>query len=80
MNLIEHLWWELKETIYNYHPELLRKLDGPETQRRKLRAAVEDVMAQWKIDSEWHLPEVLVASTKRRLTALKKVAGWQTKY
>jgi hypothetical protein len=75
LNPIEHLWHALKQMIYKLHPEI--------EQMGKSEAAL-DAFIQAAEDA-WHalpqeLMQQLVDSMERRIRAVIKAKGWQTKY
>ncbi len=75
LNLIEYLWWALKKLVYKLHPKLATIGDSEE-----------DLKVLWKALKEaWKklpnsLIRCLIKSMPRRLKAVRKAKGWQTKY
>ena len=75
LNPIEHLWWALKRLMHKLHPELATIGDSKEDLER-LQAALKE--AWWKLPKS--LIRRLIESLPRRLYAVRKAKGWQTKY
>ena len=75
LNPIEHLWWALKKLVHKLHPELIT-MGNSESDWDALKAAI--VEAWQKIPNS--LIKRLVESMPRRLEAVRKAKGWQTKY
>ena len=75
LNPIEHLWWKLKKTITELHPDLRDDGWGEDSRERFCHAAVEawDAIAQDWIDN-------IILSMPHRLEAVRKARGWHTKY
>jgi hypothetical protein len=75
LNPIEHLWWKLKQTIYELYPHL--EDEGLSVEARE---AFEDAAQEaWeRIDQEWI--DGLINTMGRRIKAVIKARGWQTKY
>ena len=75
LNPIEHLWLALKRKILELHPELEQMGQSKEDLERLIKACKEAWLA---IDQG--LMRRLIDSMDRRLEAVKKAHGWQTKY
>ena len=75
LNPIEHLWLALKRKILELHPELKQMGQSKEDLERLIEAYKEAWLA---IDQG--LMRRLIDSMDRRLEAVKKAHGWQTKY
>jgi transposase len=75
LNPIEHLWWALKKTVHKLHPEL-ETMGNSEEAWEALRGALRE--AWWKIPNS--LIRKLIWSMPRRLKAVRRAKGWQTKY
>jgi transposase len=75
LNPIEHLWWALKKKICELHPELesqgLREVDR--------EAFIEAAQEAWQALPQ-DLMKTLIDSMPRRINAVIKARGWQTKY
>jgi transposase len=75
LNPIEHMWWALKKMVHKLHPELVTMGNSAgdwEALHNALREA-------WlKIPNS--LIRHLIESMPRRLAAVRKAKGWQTKY
>ena len=75
LNPIEHLWLALKRKILELHPELEQMGQSKEDLERLIEACKEAWLA---LDQS--LMRHLIDSMDRRLEAVKKAHGWQTKY
>jgi len=75
LNPIEHLWWALKKLVHKLHPELVT-MGNSEADWEALRAALKE--AWRKLPNS--LIRKLIYSMPRRLAAVRKARGWQTKY
>ena len=75
LNPIEHLWWALKKLVYKLYPELAT-IGGSEEDLKALRKALKEA---WKKLPN-SLIRCLIKSMPRRLEAVRKAKGWQTKY
>jgi transposase len=75
LNPIEHMWWALKKMVYKLHPELVT-MGNSESDWDALNDALQE--AWLKIPNS--LIRKLVESMPRRLEAVRKAKGWQTKY
>lgn len=79
LNPIEHLWFHLKELVYELHPELLTMGGDDDTKKVALRGAIAyalDILPERKP----YLIPGLYESFKRRLEAYKAVQGGPTLY
>jgi hypothetical protein len=75
LNPIEHLWLALKRKILELHPELEQMGQSMEDLERLIEACKEAWMAL-----DQGLMRRLIDSMERRLKAVRKADGWQTKY
>ena len=75
LNPIEHLWWALKKLVHKLYPEL-KRMGNSERDWEALRSALKE--AWKKIPNS--LIRKLIFSIPRRLAAVRKAHGWQTKY
>ena len=76
LNPIEHLWFRLKQLVYQVNPQIEQVKGDIDTVRDALWDALEQA---------WHLIEEdildqLVDSMQRRVEAVIKAEGWYTKY
>ena len=76
LNPIEHLWYRLKQLVYQVNPHIEQVKGNADT----VRDALWDTLEQ-----AWHLIEEdilddLVGSMQRRVQAVIKIEGWYTKY
>lgn len=75
LNPIEHLWWALKQKVFELYPEL-RQMGKTEEAKEAFRRACQEA---WTL-----LPDQLFLklaySMERRIKACIKARGWQTKY
>ena len=73
LNPIEHLWYRLKQKVYEVRPDIEQFGGGADRVRDALSDALERV---------WYLIEedLLVESTPWRVAACIKAEGWYTKY
>ena len=75
LNPIKHLWWALKRIVYKLYPELAI-IGESEANLELLRKALKKA---WKKLPN-SLLRSLIWSMPRRLEAVRKAKGWQTKY
>jgi transposase len=75
LNPIEHLWRALKREIIRRHPDL-ELMGESEADWQALREAIKEA---WNRIGE-ELLQSLVDSMPRRLAAVRKAKGWQTRY
>jgi transposase len=75
LNPIEHMWWALKKMVHKLHPEL-DKMGNSEADWDALKEAIKEA---WLAIPNW-LIKKLIESMPRRLAAVRKAKGWQTKY
>ena len=75
LNPIEHLWWSLKKMVLKLHPEL-ENMGNSKADWRALRDAIREAWNRLPVA----LFRQLVDSMPRRLAAVRKSRGWQTKY
>jgi transposase len=75
LNVIEHAWWAFKKEVQAIEPEIEHLGAGEEDIERVRRACRQ----AWRnLDQE--LFHTLINSMPRRLKAVRKAKGWQTKY
>jgi hypothetical protein len=75
LNPIEHLWYHLKRKIIKLHPEL-ETMGGSKEDLDRLCAAAKEA---WMLLPQ-DLMRKLIDSMPRRIRAVIKAKGWQTKY
>jgi hypothetical protein len=75
LNPIEHIWFPLKEKVYELRPDI-EEIHGEEAVKGILGSTLEE--AWEKID--WARFEALIDSYRRRIDAVIKAEGWWTKY
>jgi len=75
LNPIEHLWWKLKKLLYTHYPHLNNMGESAED----LKALQAALKACWRM-IPGSLIKRLILSMPRRLEALRKAKGRQTKY
>ncbi len=75
LNPIEHMWWALKKTVHKLHPELIT-IGKSEEDWEALRAALKEA---WQTIPN-SLIRKLIWSVPRRLAAVRRARGKQTKY
>jgi transposase len=75
LNPIRHLWWKLKKTIIEIHPDLRDDGWDENSQERFCDAAIE---AWDAIPQDWI--DTIILSMPQRLEAVRKARGWHTKY
>lgn len=75
LNPIEHVWWALKKLVYKLHPEL-KRMGRSAAAWEALHAALQEA---WVAIPD-SLIRNLIYSMPRRLEAVRKAKGWQTKY
>lgn len=75
LNLIEHMWWALKKLVHKLYPELIT-IGSSEEDWEQLRAALKE--AWRRIPNS--LISALITSMPRRLAAVRRARGYQTKY
>lgn len=75
LNPIEHLWWALKRMVYHLHPEL-EKEGGSKAAIERFIVACQEA---WDKLPQSLLNDML-ESMPRRVEAVRKARGWQTKY
>jgi DDE superfamily endonuclease len=75
LNPIEHLWLALKRKVLELYPELEHMGQSKEDLERLIEACKEAWMAL-----DQGLMRRLIDSMERRLKAVRKADGWQTKY
>ena len=75
LNLIEHLWFILKEMVYRVNPDI-EKLTGEEEIKEALGTAL---IEAWELIPEKRF-KVLWMKYEKRIDAVRKAKGWWTKY
>lgn len=75
LNPIEHIWWRLKQKVFELYPELERQ-GASEEALNNLRSACKEA---WRLIGR-ELIKAVVDSMPRRIEAVIKAIGWQTKY
>ena len=75
LNPIEHLWYALKRAVLAVYPNLDQQGNTEEARESLIRACQE----QWKVIRR-SLLRKLIMSMPRRIEAVIKARGWQTKY
>ncbi|OCK73155.1 hypothetical protein K432DRAFT_263171, partial [Lepidopterella palustris CBS 459.81] len=75
LHLIEHLWWALKKLVNKLHPEF-QTMGGSDEESQLFCTALKEA---WRKISN-SLIRKLILSMPRRLAAVRKAKGWQTKY
>ena len=75
LNPIEHLWYRLKELLYNRHPELFDLGKGDEVREAMIKALVE----VWK-EVGRQLMDDLIDSMTTRVNAVLEAKGWYTRF
>ena len=76
LNLIEHLWFLLKEKVYEVYPDIEQVSGLKENKQEELWKALFEA---WQlIDNE--ILRMLIKSMPRRIAAVIKSEGWYTKY
>lgn len=75
LNPIEELWWEFKKQVLKQYPHLGEQGNNDET-RQNLIDACQKV---WQ-SIRRSLLRKLIQSMPRRIEAVIKARGWQTKY
>ena len=75
LNPIEHLWWALKRIVYKLYPELAI-IGKSEADLERLRKALKKAWKKLPNSLLWSL----IWSILRRLKAIRKAKGQQTKY
>ena len=76
MNLIEHLWFLLKEAVYKINSDI-EKIDDDDDKVREI--LFEALFKTWETLDEYYLHD-LVWSMKKRVKALIEAEGWYIKY
>ncbi len=80
LNAIEHLWLRLKETVHRLHPELAEMGLPGDVRMQLFRDAIREAFEELQSIEDWDLPERLARSMPRRLEAVRRAHGAQTKY
>ena len=76
MNPIEHLWFRLKELVYEVNPDI-EKVGGNVD---KVQEALFDALAKaWQLIEKDYLHD-LIWSMQARVKALIEAEGWYTRY
>ena len=75
LNPIEHLWWALKKLVLKLHPELITMGNS----KSDWKALCKALKKAWRKIPD-SLIRKLIHSMPRRLGAVRKAKGWQTKY
>ena len=75
LNLIKHLQWALKQKICKLHPKLEGQGGGQVDRDLFIKAAQE----AWQALPQ-DLMKKLINSMLRRIEAVRKARGWQTRY
>jgi transposase len=75
LNVIEHAWWALKRELYRMHPDIEDWGQSIEVIQR-INIALQQA---WR-NLPQSLFQELIDSMPRRLKAIRKARGWQTKY
>jgi DDE superfamily endonuclease len=78
LNVIEHLWFRLKEVTHQLHPELMDLTSGVDTKKEALTNAIFEAWEVVREDRE--LIDSLVHSIQRRIDAMNQVQGGSTRY
>ena len=76
LNPIEHLWFKLKELVYQVNPHIEDVVDGDDVIREAL---LEALFKAWQLIDESILHE-LIDSMQRRVKAVIASDGWYIKY
>jgi hypothetical protein len=77
LNPIEHCWKRMKEKLHQRFPNIHKTKGGPETVRKHLAVALNQV---WTQDIEGDFLERLWESMPSRVAAVIDARGWYTKY
>jgi coenzyme F420-reducing hydrogenase alpha subunit len=78
LNVIEHLWFRLKEATHRLHPELVILGGSVETKKERLMQAVRD---GWEVvREERELIDSLINSIQKRMEAVRVALGGPTRY
>lgn len=75
LNPIEHLWWMLKRTVLRLYPHLSQLGDSEEEWDEFCKA----LKVAWRRIPDAYIKK-LILSMPRRLSALRRARGYQTKY
>jgi transposase len=75
LNPIEHLWWVLKKRMYKHYPQYNNLSKAEE----EWAGFCDALQACWRAIPA-KLIKRLIMSMPRRLAAVRKARGWQTKY
>jgi DDE superfamily endonuclease len=75
MNPIEHIWAKMKELIVKHHPEPSNMGKSAAAMEAMSRTIIE----AWEVIPQEYMDN-LIDGVVRRVEALKKAKGWQTKY
>jgi hypothetical protein len=78
LNIIDHLWYRLKERTHDPHPELLTMEGSDETKKEALKAAIQH--AWQEVREERAFVNHMVAKYRDRLEAVRLAEGKNTKY
>ena len=76
LNSIEHLWYWLKEIVYEWRPDLMNVKGGDEVIREKLLKALQEA---WD-DIGQELMDSLIRSMDMRINEVIKAKGWHTRF
>ena len=76
LNLIEHLWFHLKELVYDHCPDI-EKVDGDDDKVRK--ALLDALFKPWESIDMYCLHD-LVWSMERGVKAIIASEGWYTRF
>jgi len=76
LNPIEHCWKRVKEKLHQCFPNIHKTKGGPDTVRKHLAEALNQVWAQ---DIEGEFLERLWESLPNRVAAVLDARGWYTK-
>ena len=79
LNLIEHLWFYLKELVYKIYPELLLMEGSAEPRKAALTQAISKALEMLPERKPYLIP-ALCESFGERLQAVEKAWGGKTKY
>ena len=75
LNPIEHLWYRLKELLYNRHPELFDLGKDDEVREAMIKA----LMEVWR-EVKRQLMDDLIDSMTTRVNAVLEAKGWYTRF
>jgi len=77
LNPIKHCWKRVKENLHQHFPNIHKTKGGPETVRKHLAEALDQVWAQ---DIEGEFLEKLWEFLPNRVAAVLDASGWYTRY